>query len=91
MFDTNIDERREWPSIFYVLLCANLFLVLALLSSEFGLRLTGLHDAFVYRAETVDLSHRLEVCEGRHRALTSAIRKEGLWKRLGMEGQPWLR
>ena len=75
----------------YRILCVLSFFTTIYMSSV-GLReATGLHDAFVYRAETVDLSHRLEVCETKQRALVTQIRKEGLWKRLGMEGQPWLR
>lgn len=31
-----------------------------------------------------------EVCERKHDQLVKQIRKEGLWARLGMSGQPWL-
>ena len=29
-------------------------------------------------------------CETKHRTLLRYIRKEGLWRRLGLDGQPWL-
>ena len=29
-------------------------------------------------------------CESKHNSLTRQIKKEGLWRRLGMPGQPWL-
>ena len=75
----------------YGILCALALVTTVYMSSVALKEATGLHDASVYRAETVDLSHQLGVCETKHRALLGSIRKEGLWKRLGMEGQPWLR
>ena len=73
-----------------VLAGANLILTGLLLTLVNTTRLTELQDAFVYRAETVDLTFRLEQCKTSHRGLLTTIKKENLWKRLGLEGQPWL-
>lgn len=72
------------------LVSANLLVLLALLSMasvRYGSEL-GMADAW-YRTAMVE-KHERRVCEQRHSMLLTAIRREGLWQRLGMDSQPWL-
>lgn len=68
----------------------NLTLVAVLLFCVNLTWLTGLRDALVYRYESQDIQFQLERCERKHQGLLTAIKREGLWKRLGLAEQPWL-
>lgn len=52
---------------------------------------TGVHDAYqmYYRAVTAEMERDAVV--GKHEMLKRYIKREGLWKRLGMDRQPHLR
>lgn len=51
---------------------------------------SGLMQAYNWRAEVVQYKYELNRRNQQHHMLLDAIRKEGLWKRLGLDGQPWM-
>jgi hypothetical protein len=47
-------------------------------------------DAYKWRQEAIMANWERNECQTKHRILVESIRKEGLWRRMGMPGQPWL-
>jgi hypothetical protein len=50
----------------------------------------NVYDAAYWRYEAIAAKHERAEIERRHKQLITQIHKEGLWRRLGMPGQPWL-
>lgn len=60
---------------------------LAMLLAAWG---SGLLTEQSYRNLVYVADHERRVCAQKHDQLLRQIRREGLWRRLGMDGQPWL-
>lgn len=73
---------------FFGAILAEIVVAGALLSMAFAV---NVYDAGARWHENVMLRHELKTCDLKHGQLIKQIRKEGLWNRLGMPGQPWLR
>lgn len=69
----------------------NLCLLAVLLVTNAVGQTTNLTDAARYWREAGANAAEWQACEQKHSTLLKQIKKEGLWKRLGMGGQPWLR
>jgi len=73
-----------------MLLGVNLVLTAVLLGGvlvHYGL---ALDEAIHYRHEAEMNRAEWEACQVQHRTLLTYIQREGLWKRLGLDAQPWL-
>ena len=68
-------------------LLAELAFVGAVVGLAVGL---NVYDAAYWRTESQTARFDLAECQRRHAILIKQIKAEGLWKRLGMGGQPWL-
>lgn len=73
------------------LLAANLLVSVLLLGSFAVERWTGIQSAGFYLRESIANKAEWDRCELKRTQLLKQIRKEGLWKRLGLKSQPWLR
>ena len=76
--------------IIRTLLAVNLILSAGLLGHTLAVRLTDLADSGHYQrlAQAADADRA--GCELSHRTLLRNIQREGLWRRLGLNAQPWL-
>mgnify|MGYP001596690328 FL=1 len=72
------------------LLGVNLLLTALLLSGAMLFVGVGAWSAHLTRQELIVVRHELYEIELRHCTLIRQIHREGLWRRLGMPGQPWL-
>lgn len=52
---------------------------------------TGIHDARQQYARALTAETERDMILGKHEMLKRYIKREGLWKRLGMDQQPYLR
>lgn len=50
----------------------------------------ALDDALVYQREAAANRFYAEKCEKKHETLLRQVKREGLWRRLGLGAQPWL-
>ena len=69
----------------------NLLLLAGLLALTLVRQGTELYDVAIYWRAMHANKMEWDNCEARHRILKKQIVKEGLWRRLGMPGQPWLK
>ena len=74
-----------------VLLCLNLTLTAGLLALVGVLWTTDLYESARWWQAAKANEGEWRTCESKHDMLKRAIQREGLWKRLGMPSQPWLR
>lgn len=68
----------------------NLLLSALVLAGFLASRAMDYGDAAVNWRAARAAEFTLEVCEKKHETLLRQIKKEGLWKRLGLPAQPWL-
>lgn len=76
--------------ILRLLATVNLLLLAGVLSTVLLTVVTGYTDAAHWWREAKANDLEWKACETKHTILKRAIRREGLWKRLGLPGQPWL-
>jgi hypothetical protein len=48
------------------------------------------YDNVAIYSAAIEYERELRLCQNKHDILLKQIKVEGLWKRLGMGGQPWL-
>lgn len=73
-----------------LLLGVNLFLSAVLMMGAGAAVWTAAWEADSLRYELQATQFELQGCQSKHFILIKQIKTEGLWKRLGMPGQPWL-